>query len=135
MIDFNLLTDTAICPTRGSAYSVGYDLYCPVNTLLGAQSTSKISLGISLMMDNYSLWAQIMDRSSLGKAGLHVFGGVVDPDYTGEICVLIHNTNKHDIQVEQGDRIAQMTFHPAITFDAETPKHVRGTGGFGSTGV
>lgn len=134
MIDFICLHKEAIYPTRGSRFSVGYDLYCPSNIVLNAKTTTKIPLGISLSLDDFSLWAQIVDRSSMGKNGMHVFGGVIDPDYTGEICVLLYNTNDFNIQVNPGDRIAQLVFHTAITDKASDPQYVRGDGGFGSTG-
>lgn len=135
MINFILLHENAIHPSRGSAYSVGYDLYAPATINLNAQSTTKINLGIALSLQDHTLWGEIKDRSSMGKNGLHVFGGVVDPDYTGEICVLIHNTNKFDIQVNPKDRVAQMVFHSTIVdTHGEKVENVRGDGGFGSTG-
>ena len=133
MIDFITLYDSAIQPTRGSMYSVGYDLYSPCNLILCANATTKIPLGISLRASE-TVWGHILDRSSMGLNGLHVFGGVVDPDYTGEICVLLHNTNTFDIQIHSGDRVAQMVFHSAVIDDTTDSSNERGQGGFGSTG-
>ena len=133
MINFITTHPNAIYPTRGSNFSVGYDLYCHSDIILNAESTTKIPLGISLQLPNHDLWAQIMDRSSMGMNGLHVFGGVIDPDYTGEICVLIHNTNKFDVEIQAKNRVAQMVFHPTfIDINGELP--IRGDDGFGSTG-
>lgn len=135
MINFIMLHEKSIHPTRGSKYSVGYDLYAHSSITLDAQATTKIGIGISLSLSDHTVWGEIKDRSSMGKNGLHVFGGVVDPDYTGEICVLIHNTNKFDIRVNPKDRIAQMVFHSMIVdTHGEMNETIRGDGGFGSTG-
>lgn len=81
----------------------------------------------------------VRPRSGLAvREGLHVMAGVVDSDYRGEVHALLLNTGEKDIEIEHGDRIAQMvvTIHYAgemIEVD-ELTNAARGEGGFGSTG-
>ena len=38
---------------------------------------------------------------------LHVGAGIIDPDYCGEIMVLLFNLGKNDVTIESGQRVAQ----------------------------
>ena len=44
---------------------------------------------------------------------IHVGAGVIDPDYTGEIKVLLINDAKHYYQVNRGDPITQLILEKA----------------------
>ena len=134
MINFITLHDNALYPTRGTTYSVGYDLYCPKHVLLKPQVVTKIALGITLALPDMSIWGNIKDRSSMSNHGVFVVGGVVDPDYDGEISVMLYNSNTFKIQISKNDRIAQMVFLPVIVNHNEGANKTRSTGGFGSTG-
>ena len=69
-----------------------------------------------------------------------VGAGVVDIDYTGNVKVVMMNHSKQDIEVSQGQRIAQF-----VLAKYEVPETVevhqsfkpteRGAGGFGSTAI
>ena len=71
--------------------------------------------------------------------GIDVAAGVVDPDYTGTIKVLLVNTTKELYKVAIGDRIAQGIFEVAVIPQLEKVEGLegtsRGTQGFGSTGI
>jgi dUTP pyrophosphatase len=84
---------------------------------------------------------QIRPRSGLAaRHGLTVLNapGTIDPDYRGEIKVLLVNLGADAIEIAVGDRIAQLVVapfervHPTET--TELPETERGAGGFGSTG-
>ena len=64
--------------------------------------------------------------------------GVIDSDYRGEICVVLHNHGEQIQTVEHGDRIAQLVITPVLqpAYEAaeELDDTVRNIGGFGSTG-
>jgi dUTP pyrophosphatase len=89
---------------------------------------------------------QVMDRSSMSyKRELKVGGGVLDPGYSGEVCVIIHNIGNSPQMIEPGDKIAQLVlipvvhFAPALAEEEELYQNSvamsnRGSGGFGSTG-
>ena len=66
-------------------------------------------------------------------------GGVIDPDYTGEIIVILHNTSKNAYTVNSGDRIAQLILEKFVSAPIQVVSNFsnteRGTNGFGSTGI
>jgi dUTP pyrophosphatase len=68
-----------------------------------------------------------------------VGAGVIDPDYTGEVKVVLFNHGENDFEVKKGDRIAQLILErcetPPIGEIINLVKETeRGSSGFGSTG-
>ena len=65
--------------------------------------------------------------------------GTIDPDYRGEIGVVLINHGTEPFRIERGMRIAQLVVAPvvrAVWKELEVLEQTeRGTGGFGSTGV
>ena len=64
--------------------------------------------------------------------------GLVDPDYRGELFILLINTSDETVNINHGDKIAQIQVLPTLELDiveGELPS-VDSTrdGGFGSTG-
>lgn len=83
---------------------------------------------------------QIRSRSGMAlKQGLIVANqpGTIDPDYRGEIGVILFNSTPYLATVNQGDRVAQAVFNevikPELYHVATLEDTVRGEGGFGST--
>ncbi|BCH53059.1 dUTP diphosphatase [Agrobacterium vitis] len=86
--------------------------------------------------------AQIRPRSGLAfKNGITCLNtpGTIDSDYRGEVKVLLINLGTEDFTITRGMRIAQMVIAPVTQAQVievtETSDTMRGTGGFGSTGV
>ena len=86
--------------------------------------------------------AQIRPRSGLaGRHGITLPNspGTIDSDYRGEISVPMINHGHEPFHVSQGMRIAQMVIAPvvhSVVVEVESlDQTLRGTGGFGSTGV
>lgn len=85
--------------------------------------------------------AQVRPRSGLAaKQGITVLNspGTVDADYRGEIKVILVNLSNEVVQIQDGDRIAQLVIasHEQAVWDETNvlSETARGTGGFGSTG-
>lgn len=86
--------------------------------------------------------AQIRPRSGLAlKSGITVLNspGTIDADYRGEIKILLINLSGTDFIVRNGDRVAQMIIarHEQAVWDEVDVLNetVRGSGGYGHTGV
>lgn len=82
----------------------------------------------------------IKSRSGLAvRQGLEAGAGVIDSGYRGQVCVLVHNLSAATVQVNRGDRIAQMCIvrlHDGACQQVDDLDSTdRGTDGFGSTGV
>ena len=64
--------------------------------------------------------------------------GVIDPNYRGEIKVLVGNFSEEPLEIKKGQKIAQMLFlkfeTPEFEEVEELSESERGKSGFGSTG-
>ena len=71
------LHDKAIIPTRANPGDLGFDLFAVETVVVQAGQTSSAKTGVAF--DFPEGWgACIKARSSQGKRGVDVFGGVVD---------------------------------------------------------
>ncbi len=85
--------------------------------------------------------AQVRPRSGLAfKHGITILNtpGTIDPDYRGELKVLLMNFSHEPFKICSGDRIAQMVIaryeHIAWEQVVVLSETVRGEGGYGHTG-
>ncbi len=129
-------------PTKAYARSAAFDLaaYSKRATVTIAPHTTKlIRTGIGLRPPIGHL-IMVCSRSGLATRSVFVANGpgIVDPDYTGEIKVLLFNGGIEPFFVTHGDRIAQVLVLPLTTIPlrevASMPITDRGDKGFGSTG-
>ena len=80
-------------------------------------------------------------RSGLGKYSISVTNspGLIDPNYRGELMVLVYNGSYVNYWIEHGQRIAQLIIMPIVRINiVEVPQLSetdRGAKGFGSTGA
>ena len=86
--------------------------------------------------------AQIRARSGLAlKKGLSLPNGIgtIDSDYRGELKIIFVNLGKEDLEIYDGDRIAQMVImkieRPEIEEVEILGDTERSKGGFGHTGL
>lgn len=75
----------------------------------------------------------LIGRSSAALRGLHVHPGVIDPDYTGVIKIMVESP-KGITAISPGDRIAQLLLLPSLHDTVPAQDRERGDKGFGSTG-
>ena len=61
------------------------------------------SIGIMMPPRHFGL---IKEYSSLVLKGICARGGVIDPDYQGEIWVILQNEEKNDLFINKHDQIA-----------------------------
>ncbi len=131
----------AIVPKRADDGAAGYDLTSVENVLLGPNERKMIDTGIVIECPK-DCYARIAPRSGLAaKYGIDVLAGVVDSSYRGHIKVILYNTEKNAVEIEIGDKIAQLIFERIYTPELEEVESIddlmdtsRGAGGFGSTG-
>ena len=133
------LTYDAIIPTRGSGGAVGYDLYSTDEVIIPPTHRALIGTGVAIVLPP-GVYGRVAPRSGLTvKHGIQVGAGVVDPDYTGEVKVVLFNHGDKDFEVKRGERIAQLVLERCETPDVEEigllEETERGAGGFGSTGA
>lgn len=133
------LHDNAQIPTRGSEMAAGYDLFALEGTVILPGKRAVIPTGVAIELPE-GVYGRIAPRSGLAvKNGIQVGAGVVDPDYTGELKVVLFNCDpQNPYVVKPGYRIAQLVLERFMVADVEVVDCVqetqRGDGGFGSTG-
>lgn len=135
-------------PTRANNNAVGYDIYAFLLTELGRPSkksigrteTAKIPTGL-IVRAPPGFYLQVCSRSGLAAKGVFIANapGIIDPDYTGELFILLHNSGYETCWIEHDHRIAQIVLVPIIeaeTKEIDVPPSIEGRGdaGFGSTG-
>ncbi|HLF94165.1 MAG TPA: dUTP diphosphatase [Planctomycetota bacterium] len=129
-------------PSYQSEGAVGVDLHAAVTgeVTLAPGAIAGIPCGFALAVPpGYE--AQVRPRSGLAaKHGISLVNtpGTIDPDYRGEVKVLLINHGKEPFVVTRGMRIAQLLVLPVPRVIwkevAQLPSTARGAGGFGHTG-
>ena len=124
-------------PNKKHESDAGYDLICSQNTQVSSGSRAMIPTNLAFQIPD-GMFALILPRSSaFYQKGLIVHPGTIDPDYRGEVKVLVWNPTQKLIFINEGDSIAQVLFLPRldVRFDEKKLTETkRGQGGFGSTG-
>lgn len=128
----------AIIPTRTSPGSVGYDLYSMEEIVLPPLERAFISTGVCASLP-HGVYGRIAPRSGLTlKHGIQTGAGIIDPDFTGELKVILFNHGSEPFVIKKGNRIAQMILErcetPIIEEVDELVETQRGSRGFGSSG-
>jgi dUTP pyrophosphatase len=132
-------------PKYQSADAAGLDLLAavpadaPVKIAPGARAMIPTGIAIALPPGHEG---QIRPRSGIAmRHGVTVLNspGTLDPDYRGEIQVILVNLGGESFDIRRGTRIAQMVIAPTarakVVETASLDPTVRQSGGFGSTGV
>jgi dUTP pyrophosphatase len=116
----------------------GYDLFAVEDVFIKAWSSAVVPIGIKVAYIEPGYWFRIEGRSGLGfKKGVTPHFGVVDNSYRGDCGTKLYVFADQDVQINKGDRVAQIIFYPLIEADVnwgEVEETKRGEKGFGSTG-
>ena len=130
-------------PVKATKFSAAIDLKAAEDVIIKSKEVKKIPLGIKLDLEKINGkeiqeygYLQLSIRSSLAKKGLLLANGVgiIDMDYPDEICALIYNSTKKDIEIKKGDRVVQLILLQHLTEIFEIESKEDRKGGFGSTG-
>ena len=129
------MSTNAVTPTRATEGSVGLDFYSPADYVIPPHNQLLIPTQIKLQIP-LGYYGRLASKSSLAILHqLHVGAGVIDPDYMGEIMVLLINTASHVHPIMRGDPIAQLILEkvsiPILREVKELPPTTRGAHGCG----
>jgi len=139
-----LTHEDAVLPKFAYDTDSGFDLYSVDEHVIQPMGRQLIPTGIVIdVPENHEI--QIRSKSGLAlNQGLFVLNspGTVDQGYTGEIKVILFNTNKEDFIVTKGMKIAQAVLCPVVCGKwidivkvSEVENKDRSDNGFGSTGI
>lgn len=143
-IGFYLSSPTAKMPSRANPSDAGWDLYSAEKYTFGIYpgGVHVERTGVHIHWPpSRTVCGMVCSRSGLATRGIVVANapGIIDPGYTGQICVILANVGSDAVRIQPGDRIAQLVFAPVLdvrvsqvdTPPAETDRGGRGLGSSG----
>ncbi|MFN2375859.1 MAG: dUTP diphosphatase [Candidatus Binatia bacterium] len=128
-------------PRAMTAGAVGLDLPAAIEAplVLAAGERRLVPCGFAIAIPR-GYEGQVRPRSGLAlRYGLSIPNapGTIDPDYRGEVAVLLINLSAEPVRIEPGQRIAQLVICPVAHSVLEEVEELddtpRGGGGFGHT--
>jgi dUTP pyrophosphatase len=139
-LQVRLLHPAAQPPARTRPGDAGYDLRCSEGFSLWPGRRTTVPTGVALVLPP-GVAGLVVPRSGLAaQHGISLVNGpgLIDPNYRGEIRVVVVNHGDARFEAVAGDRIAQLLLVPFLTPDvsvvSELPPSERGVNGFGSSG-
>ena len=134
----------AVVPRYNYPSDSGFDLYSIEEVIIPALGRALVPTGLSFdIKDGFEI--QVRSKSGLAiNQGLMCLNspGTVDNGYTGEVKVILFNTNNSEFKVTKGMKVAQAVLCPVVNgvwVDLQEVDEVkekdRKDNGFGSTGI
>ena len=129
-------------PARATEHAAGYDVRsAEEDFVLEPQEIRLVSTGLMMELPE-GMECQVRPRSGLAlRHGITLPNspGTIDPDYRGELRVILKNGGPQSVMIPRGERIAQLVFHrfstPEVVEVSQLSATERGEDGFGSTGL
>lgn len=118
---------------------VGLDLRANENVTLKPLEQKEVRTGIAIKIPDSHV-GLIRDRAGIvSKMNVHTAAGTFDPDYRGEVSVMLINFSDDAVEIEKGMRIAQLVVLPVTKVEVREVSKLdvteRYDKGFGSTGM
>jgi dUTP pyrophosphatase len=155
MINFCLLNSQTHHPTRGTAFSSGWDLYFPSTQIIRAGERLRVNMEVQVFLPCQTVGMLALRSSVAQNWDLSIRGGIIggkkiivitrrwfntvsffpDRDYTGPVHVVLRNHSVDDIVLPGGVSFVQLVplnCHET-PMDSKVARVVRGPLGFGST--
>jgi len=143
-IKIKRLHEDSILPKYNYPTDSGFDLHSIEEVILGPFGRALVSTGLSFQFDE-GFEIQVRPKSGLAiNQGLTVLNtpGTVDQGYSGEIKVIVFNTNNTTVTIPKGMKVGQAVLCPVVNggnveiIDVDNLEDTdRGNNGFGSTGI
>lgn len=129
-------------PEKGRKQDAAFDLRAARKGYVVPGGRTLVETGTQIVVPEGHV-ALVCSRSGLAlKHGVSVGNspGIIDPDYIGDVGVILENHGREAFFFEEGDRIAQLLFLQVADVklaksQKELTSNDRGDKGFGSSGV
>jgi dUTP pyrophosphatase len=143
-IKIELTNEDSVFPKYVYPSDSGFDLHASEEVIIGPLGRALVPTGLKVSFEEgYEI--QVRPKSGLAiKQGLTVLNtpGTVDQGYTGEIQVIVFNTNNTTVTIPKGMKVGQGVLCPVVqgkyvVFEqvGNVEEKDRGNNGFGSTGI
>jgi dUTP pyrophosphatase len=161
------MTPYASIPQKGSIHAVGWDIRADLSRMAESKYSKGLkNTGFKEFLSDFSLTIKpqevkvlptglkveldtdmemdIKPRSGLFSREGILAQGTIDPDYRGEIGIMMINLGKREVEIRHGERLAQAVIRKVYNQDDlflevneenDLSFTQRGDGGFGSTGI
>lgn len=143
-VSIEVIDESAVFPKYAYPTDSGFDLHSTKDLEIGPFGRILVPTGLKISF-NEGYEIQVRPKSGLAiKQGLTVLNtpGTVDQGYTGEIQVIVFNTNNYTVTIPKGMKVAQAVLCPVVQGKYVKFEQVeqienkdRGNNGFGSTGI
>lgn len=138
-VKFKRFSQHARLPTKATPGSACFDAYSARSVMVEPGVTKPFKTDFGLNFSNKYV-TMLYPRSGLSLKILFLGVGVIDFDFRGIVCIIVTNLSQRTIEIEVGDRIAQMIFLKKqeidfIEVEEFDDKTYFDTKGFGSTGI
>lgn len=132
------LSEDIKMPIKSHLPDCGLDLFLPEDLTIQPLETKTTGLGLAVAIPE-GFAGMLVPRSSISEKGLIIQTAVIDPDYTGEIHLIITNCNSNVVHLVKGQRICSLIVYSVLNARVEEvmalPNTERGKNGLGSTGL
>ena len=141
-LQVRLLHPAAQPPARTRPGDAAYDLHCLKGFSLWPRERATVPTGVAIALPP-GVAGLVTPRSGLAsRHGISLVNapGLIDPNYRGELRIILVNLGDARFEAHAGDRIAQLLLVPFVAPDVSVVEELppspddRGENGFGSSG-
>lgn len=132
-----LFKASTILPKKSHLPDSGLDIFMPCGFELQPLETKTIGLELAVSIPE-GFAGMLVPRSSIADKGLIIQTAIIDPDYTGEIHLIITNCSNNVVNIERGQRVCSLVVYSVLNVRLDLVEEFeeteRGNNGLGSTG-
>ena len=129
---------TTRMPVKSHLPDVGLDIFTPKEFWLRPLETITVGLELAVSIPE-GFAGMLVPRSSITERGMIVQTAVIDPDYTGEIHLIVTNCSNNVQHIEEGQRVCSLVVYSVLNARIEEVEEMteteRNTKGLGSSGL
>lgn len=139
VLKFQLLSENAFPPQRGTELSSGLDVFSPIDCVIPAKGDYLIPLDLRFEIP-FGWDLSVYNKSGIStKKKLFKGAELIDCDYRGNVHAHLFNFSDEDVVINKGDKITQLVMRQVWLGKLRQEENIneeteRGAGGFGSTG-
>lgn len=137
-MDVKLFRKDIKLPEKSHLPDSGLDIFQPDDFDIDSLETKTLPLGLGISIpEGYA--GMLVPRSSIAEKGLLIQTSIIDPDYSGEIHLIITNCSKERQHIHKGQRLCSLVVYnvlnPYINITDTLQSKIRKDKGLGSTGL
>lgn len=129
---------TTKMPEKSHLPDVGLDIFIPQDFEIESFETKTLPLELYVQIPE-GFAGMLVPRSSVAAQGLIIQTSIIDPDYTGEIHLIVTNCSKETKRITKGARLCSLVVYSTLNARLEEVEYFesteRGTDGLGSSGI